>query len=510
MVRFIKSEQYNDSAFTDENSLARLGVSAPDWISRKMTYLYGKDAATKFSFLATTEGQGNVTYQSEGRLGNKAKEVNDVMFKWAVMGKMRHTVCMSGAISYTGELAKPGIGNGQFLLSMTDRFAIKDYGLLSPDGKTQLQILTAPRKNGANYEVYAQLRKGNPLEYVDPTTLAKGQHWLLIAPKVSESGSRGNESRSMSYNTMYNQTSFDRYTKKIEGNMANKVAVFEFSGSDTNNGEPTNLWINEEQRQFDIWIREMKNTDLYLQEYNRVNGEIPLKYYENDKPIPIGAGVRESIVEFGQHITYAEYLPLKLIDKVLLQMIDGKTDTGKMDFIAHGGRGFGRMMHNSIMADAQARGFSYKLGDVNISMKDGKLSYGEYFAKYTMPEGHTITYMHDSAFDKEGSLAELDIANGKFGPDGLPLSSYTGAIIDYSLREGERNVELVAMKGQSWIAGVYEGMSPIPSVWKVGNKNLGSVKQLATDKDEATYEIKTSSSINIKDASRCVLFEMKR
>lgn len=509
MVRFIKKEAYNDSAYTDENSLAKLGVSAPDWISRKMTYLYGKEAATKFSFLATTEGQGNVRYQSDGRVGSSTTNVNDVQYKWAVMGKMRHTVCMDGTISYTGQLAKPGIGNTIFEISMTDRFAIKDYGLLSPDGRTQLQILTAPKANGTSFRCLAQLRKGNPSEYVDPTTLAAGQYWLLIAPKVSESGSRGNESRSMSSNEMHNQTSFDRYTKKIEGNMANKVAVFEFSGKDTTDGSSTNLWINEEQRQFEIWIREMKNTDLFLQEYNRVNGEIPLKYYENDKPIPIGAGVRESIVEMGQHITYGDSLPLKLIDKTLLQMVDSNTDTGKMDYIAHGGKGFGRMLHNSIMADATARGFSYKLGDVNISSKNGKLSYGAYFARYDMPEGHSLTFVHDAAFDKGGTLAELDIKNGKFGPDGLPLVSYTGAVMDYSMREGERNVDLVAMKGQSWIAGVYEGMSPIPAAWKVGNK-VSDIKQLATDKDEATYEIKTSSSINIKDASRCILFEMER
>ena len=509
MVRFIEKQAYNTDAFTDENSLARLGVSSPDWISRKMTYIYGKEAATKFSFLATTEGQGNVKYQSEGRLGSKAKEVNDVQYQWAVMGKMKHTVEMSGTISYTGQLAKPGLGNTQFTIAMKTRMAIKDYGLLSPDGRTQLQILTTPKPSGSVFTAIVQLRKGNPNEYVDPTTLAKGKHWLLIAPKVSESGSRGNESRSMSYNKMYNQTSFDRYTKKIEGNMANKVAVFEFSGSDTKDGSPTNLWINEEQRQFDIWIREMKNTDLYLQEYNRHNGETPLKYYENEKPIPIGAGVRESVIEFGQHITYGEYLPLKLIDKTLLQMIDGKSDTGKMDFIAHGGRGFGRTLHNSLMADAEARGYSFKLGDVNVSSNGGKLSYGEYFNQYRMPEGHTITYMHDSAFDREGSLAELDIANGNFGPDGLPISSYTGVILDYSMREGERNIDLVAMKGQSWIAGVYEGMSPIPAAWRVGN-TVDSIKKLATDKDEATYEIKTSSSINIKDASRCILFEMER
>jgi hypothetical protein len=509
MVRFIKKEQFNDAGFTDENSLARLGVTAPDWISRKMTYLYGKEAAPKFSFLAMTEGQGNVKYQSSGRIGAKTTDVNDVQYKWPVMGKMRHTVCMSGDISYAGQLVKPGLGNAPFKIATTDRWGIKDYGLLSPDGKTQLQILTAFEKVGSHFEALVQLRKGNPAEYVDPATLAAGKYWLLIAPKVSESGSRGNESRQMTHNEMTNQTSFDRYTQKIEGNVANKVSVFEFDGEDTVDGKATRLWINEEQRQFDVWIRTMKNLDLYLQEYNRINGEIPLKYYENDKPIPIGAGVKETVCEMGQHITYGDDLPLKLIDKTILQMFDGNTDNGTRELIAHGGKGFGRMVHKALMSEAVNKQFTYSIGQEVIgTTSDGKLSYGKYFAQYKTNEGHTFTYVNDPMFDKGGSLGELDIKNGYFGPDGLPRSSYTGVVMDYSMIDGERNVELVAMKGQSWIAGVYEGMSPIPAAWRVGNK-VDSIKQLSTDKDEASYEIKTSSSINIKDASHCIIFEME-
>lgn len=507
MVRFIAKEKYNDQGFTDENSLAKLGVTSPDWISRKMTYLYGKEAAPKFSFLAMTEGQGNVRYESQGRMGSKTTDVNDTQYKWAVMGKMRHTVRIAAGISYTGQLAKPGLGNTPFKIRTTDRWGIKDYGLLGPDGKTQLQILTSFQRVGEYYEGLVTLRRGRATDYVDPTLLATGKYWLLIAPKVPESGSRGNESRSMSHNEMFNQTSFDRYTQKIEGNVANKVSVFEFDGSDTKDGSATKLWLNEEQRQFDVWIRTMKNSDLYLQEYNRENGEIPLKYQDNDKPIPIGAGVRETVTEMGQLVTYGDDLPVRLIDKTILQMLDGNTDSGKREMIVHGGKGFGRLLHKSLLSDALKNQFYQAVGDKFVNGTDGHLSYGNYFTQFRTMEGHTINYVNDPVFDKGGMFGELDIQNGNFGPDGLPRSSYTGVVMDYSTVEGERNVELVAMKGQSWIAGVYEGMAPLPASWKVGNQ-VG-VKRISTDKDEATYEIKTSSSINIKDASRCILFEME-
>lgn len=493
MVRMLRTDTYEGRGYTDENSLAKLGVTQPDWISRKTTYIHGKDKAMKFSFLSMTEGQGNVKY-----------ETNDVEYKWPVIGRMKHTVEVVEL--YGTEWGTPpanvGIGNTTFQVVMTDEWGIRDYGLLTPT-KTQVHIMEKPRRLGVNRWLYTlQLRSGNPADVMDLGDLEAGTHWVMLAPKVPESGSRGNESRSMSGGSMINQVSFDRYTKIIEGNTANKVAVYEFSGSDTTDGSKVNLWISEEQRQHDIWVKTMKNTDLYTQEYNRVNGEIALRYEANGKPIPIGAGVRQTIMDMGQYISFGETLPLALIDGVVNStMYDNDTEYG-VELIVHGGSGFGKLLDNAIKTDATNSSFQQALGDKMISGSNGKLSYGAYFNQYKTVDGHTITYVHEPMFDRGGLLAELDIANGNMTSDNKPRSTYTGVVMDYSIRGGARNVELVAMKGQSWIAGVVKGLAPIPSEWGVVPTN-----NFAHDKDESSYEVKCSSGINIKDAEGCILFE---
>ena len=499
MIREIKTATFDDKSFTDQNSLARLGLSAPDWLSRKMTYQHGKDRARQFSFLASTEGAGNVSYKDPDKL------LNDVMYKWPVMGRMRHTVevvTWTGAGTYT----QPGIGNSSFKVIFTDRWGIRDYGLLAPDGVTQVQIIADPKQVSTGYEYTLQLRKGDPTAFVALRNLAPGASWVMIAPKVSEAGSVGNEHRKMSAGEMVNQISFDRYTMAIKGNLANKTVIYEFTGSDTMDGSPTNLWINEEQRQFDVWVRTMKNHDLYIQEYNRnALGEIALKYFKNGDPIPIGSGVRETIQELGIYVPHSGSIPVALFDNIITTIISTNTDTGTMHLEAHGGTGLGRLIHQAMLSDATSNTFTVALGEKWIKENGKGLTYGNTFTTYATIEGHTFTYINDTMFD-DGLFAELDKKNNRTYL-GLPFSSYNGVIIDKSTRDGQVNFELAAMKGQTWISGIYQGMSPIPPSWMPGNAFKGDVKLLSTDADETSYHVKTSCGVNIKDSSRCVLFE---
>jgi hypothetical protein len=501
MIRVLKTDSYNTRGYTDENSLAAMGLIAPDWLTRKMTYLYGKEATPKFSFLSMTEGNGVTSYKE-----NKTTTgVNDVQYKWAVMGAMKYGCEFVSCVEVDAGITNPGIGHSDIHVFFTDRMAIRDYGLLAPDGVTQLQVKSDGEARGTGFLYTLELRGGDATSFVTLDNFTQGKVWTLLDPKVPESGSIGNESRTMAPGEMTNQTSFARYTQVIKGNAANKVVVYEFSGADTENGQPATLWMNEEQRQFEVWIRTMRNTAAYTDEYNRVNGEIPLKYWKNNEPIPIGAGIRQSIIDGGIYITHTGDLALTIINNALGSVMNTESDTGTMEYVVHGGKGFLRLLNQAIVNDAKSNLFHVALGEKMINGKDGKLSYGNSFNQYITEDGHTLTAIHDVMFDT-GLLAKHDKANGRMY-NGLPFSSYTGVAMDYSTRDGQRNVQMVGMKGQSWIAGVYEGMSPIPDSWKVGNRNNGSVKQLGTDEDKATYEVKTSSSVNILDASNCVLFE---
>lgn len=495
MIRQIRTTMYDSRGYTDENSLAKLMLTSPDKISEKLTYLYGKEQESKFSFLSMTEGQG----EDNGGI----VYVNDVQYYWETMGLMPHT---GEVVSYDATInTTPGINNTKFKVVFKDNFIIPQYTILAPDGETQCYVHGEPKDVSIGYEYTLEIKTTDPTKYVDLVNLQPGKHWVMLAPKVPESGSKGNRSNIMGTGRWVNQTSFSRYTKTIQGNLANKVTEIAFDGEDTVNGQETRLWINEEQRQFDMWMRTMINHDFYISEYNRnTNGEILLKDTDNGKPIPEGSGVRETIREIGNYDTYGDTLPLSKLKNTVGDIFWGETDRGTMEIVIHGGQGFGEDLHEAIMSDASANGFMQAVGEQFVrSGKDGYLSYGNTFTQYKTVTGHIITFKHDAMFDT-GLLAELDIKNGNLHPrTNYPLSSHTGVFLDYSVYNGERNVRAVAMKGQSYIIGILKGLAPIPKAWGT----LLDSRAISTDVDESKYEVKLSKSINIKNPRRCFILK---
>jgi hypothetical protein len=442
-----------------------------------------------------TEGQGAV------------RDVNDVQFWWRVMGMMPHT----DEVVYFDRASNPtpGIGRGLFKVLFKSRWIIPQYGLLAPDGVTQCYVHGEPEEatiGGFSGFLYTlELKTLDNTAYVDLGLLAAGMHWIMTAPTVPESGSVGNRSNVMAPGKMYNQVSFKRYTKIIQGNIANKVVPVKFDGANVEGGGETTLWINEEQRQFEVWMRVMNNEDLYISEYNRtVDGRVLLLDQVTGKDIPLAAGVKQQVKDVGNHDTYGLTLPLVKLKNTVGDIFWGETDRGTMEIVIHGGQGFGEDLHNAIMEDAKGMGgsFMYAIGERFVSGKDGYLSYGNTFTQYRTISGHVITFKHDSMFDT-GLLGELDRKNGKLHPrTGYPMSSHTGVFIDYSEYSGERNVEMFQMKGQANIAGIVKGLAPVPTSWGVVN-----VSQFANDKDESSYQVKQSRAINIKNARHCFILQ---
>lgn len=496
MIRELQSDRFDSRGYTDENALTNLMLSSPDQVSQTLTRLWSEDKfESRFSFLAMTEGQGAI------------KEVNDVQFWWRVMGMMPHTdevVYFDIATNPT-----PGIGRSLVKVLFKTRWIIPQYGLMAPDGSTQVYVHGEPEEATiAGYSGYLytlELKTLDNAAYIDPSNLMAGSHWIMTAPNVPESGSVGNRSNVMSPGKMYNQVSFKRYTKIIQGNISNKVVPIKFDGVNATGGGEATLWINEEQRQFEVWMRVMNNHDLYISEYNRtVDGRVLLLDQVTGKEIPLAAGVKQQVKDVGNFDTYGLTLPLAKLKNTVGDIFWGETDRGTMEIVIHGGQGFGEDLHEAIMMDAQGygSGFMQAIGDKWINGKDGYLSYGNTFTQYKTISGHIITFKHDAMFDT-GLLGELDRKNGRMHPrTGYPMSSHTGVFIDYSEYGGERNVQLFQMKGQANISGVVKGLTPIPKAW--GSVN---VAQLANDKDESSYQVKQSRAINIKNARHCFILQ---
>lgn len=484
-MRVIGQTKYEDRGYSNEESIAYLQLQKPVEINSFLTYNYGMDD-DRFPLTFMTEGQG-----SSGTV-----DVPTVQWTWNTMGRMKFT----DFVTYFNESnTKPGLGGAEFEVHFSTHWFIEQYGLIAPDGVTQVRIQKDLGESSYGYGYILKITSPNPNAFVDPELLAKGKYWSMSAPTVSESYSKGNRSNTMGPAKMTSQLEFKRYSKEIAGNLANVITEYEFKNG---SGGSNKLWINEEMRQFNLTMRVMNEERLWIAEYNRnINGEVLLKDRDNGKPIPHTSGMLE-ICRESNYDTYGEYLPLMKIKRTIGDVLDRDTDTGSMDIVLMGGKGFLEDFDEAMKIDAKENGFLTPLGEKEIQGSGSGLEYGAYFRKYKTVDGHTITAKHCSFFDK-GTIAEAAKQNGMIHPrSGLPITSHQACFIDWSSYEGQRNVRMVRQKGQIYKAKVIEGMTDIPACWGLPNTN-----HAATEVDMARYEIKSSLGLQVNNSTKMFLLK---
>ena len=484
-MRILSQGKYEDRGYSNEESIAYLQLQKPVEINAFLTYNYGMDD-DRFPLSFMTEGQG-----SSGTV-----DIETVQWTWNTMGRMKFTDFVT---YFNTANTKPGLGGAEFEVHFSTHWFIEQYGLIAPDGKTQVRIQKDLGESAYGYGYILKLTSPNPNAFVDPEMLTKGKYWSMSAPTVAESYSKGNRSNSMGPGKMTSQLEFQRYSKEIAGNLANVVTEYEFK---TKGGGTSKLWINEEMRQFHLNMRVMNEERLWMAEYNRnTNGEVLLKDRDEGKPIPHTSGMLE-ICRESNYDTYGEYLTLNKIKRTVGDVLDRDTDTGTMNIVLMGGKGFLEDFDEAMKMDAKENGFLTPLGDKEIQGMGDNLEYGAYFRKYKTVDGHTITAKHCSFFDK-GTIAEAAKQNGMIHPrSGLPITSHQAAFIDFSSYDGHRNVRMVRQKGQIYKAKVIEGMTDIPACWGLPNTN-----HAATQVDMARYEVKSSLGLQVDNSNKMFLMK---
>ena len=488
-LREVSRGNYDDRGYSNEETIANLAITKAAEINNVLTYTYGYDD-DRFPLTFLTEGQGSIG----------TVDIDTVQWTWKTMGRTKFN---DYVLYFNTANTTPGKGGAMFEVEFATHWFIEQYGLIAPDGVTQVRIMKdmGPGSHGG-YVYRLKLTSPNPNAYVDPEHLATGKYWTLTAPTIPESYSKGNRSNVMGPGKMTSQLEFHRYSKEIAGNLSNVIVTYEFK---TKNGGTTNLWINEEMRQHDLQIRVMDEERLWFAEYNSLeDGTISLIDPDNGNPIPHTAGMQQ-ICRESNYETYGEYLTLNKIERSVGDVLDKSTDTGVMEVVLFAGKGFMDDFDMAIRNDARSEGFATPLGDKMIEDFEGGLSYGKYFRRYKTVDNHIITVKHLSFLDK-GSIADTDRANGNIHPrTGHPICSHQAYMIDFSTYEGVRNVRKVRQKGQIYHQGVYKGLSPIPASWGAVPNN-----SLSTTVDKSSYEIKNSYGLQVNNSAKmmqlkCVL-----
>lgn len=485
-LREVSRGNYDDRGYSNEETIAHLMLSKPEELNNTLTYTYGMDD-DRFPLTFLTEGQGTAG----------VKDIKTVQWTWKTMGRMKFN---DYVLWFNTSNTTPGKGGAMFEVEFATHWLIEQYGLIAPDGVTQVRIMKdLGEGTHGGYLYRLKLTTPDPNAFVDPDNLTVGKYWSMTAPTISESYSKGNRSNVMGPGKMTSQLEFHRYSKEIAGNISNVIVTYEFK---TKNGGTTNLWINEEMRQHDIQLRIMDEERLWLAEYNRnENGEVLLIDPDNGQPIPHTAGMMQ-ICRESNYDTYGEVLTLNKIERTIGDILDKDTDTGSMEVVLMGGKGFMEDFDQAIRNEATANNFATPLGDKMIEEFEGGLSYGKYFRRYKTVDEHIITVKHLPFLDT-GTLAENAKANGMIHPrTGKPMTSHQAFLIDLSTYNGERNVRKIRQKGQIYKIGILKGLTDIPASWGAVPNN-----SISTEIDMSRYEIKNSYGLQVNNATK--MFHLK-
>lgn len=485
-LREVSRGNYDDRGYSNEETIANLMLAKPEEISKTLTYTFGMDD-DRFPLTFLTEGQGSIA----------TTDISATEWTWKTMGRMKF---IDKVLSFNSNNTTPGKGGAMFEVEFATHWFIEQFGLMAPDGRTQVRIMKDLGEGPNGGFLYRlKITSPNPNLYVNPKYLAKGMYWSMTAPTISESYSKGNRSNSMGPGKMRGQLEFHRYSKEIAGNISNQIVTYEFKNS---NGGTTNLWINEEMRQHEIMMRVMNEERLWVAEYNRdANGQVSLIDPDNGQPIPHTAGMME-ICRESNYDTYGEYLTLNKIERTIGDVLNKDTDTGSMNVVLACGKGFAQDFDMAIRNEAYGNGFATPLGEKMISESSDGLAYGKYFNQYKTVDGHIIT-LKTLSFLTEGTMAEAAKANGMIHPrSGLPITSHQAFLIDASSYDGKRNLQMIRQKNQIYKIGILKGLTDIPASWGTVPTN-----SISTEIDMSRYEVKHSSGLQVYNNTK--MFQLK-
>jgi len=441
-----------------------------------------------FPLLTMTEGNGAI-------VSKKPLRLNDTQYTWKVFGRMKHT---SRIVRLQDSFSYPGLGRSKFRFVMEDNTFHVSYSVRTPDGLHQVRIQSEGRKIGTNEWLYeGMLMTGDQTTYVTLDNFISGKSWTYGPTSVSAVKSDGTHSNSMTPGEWTNQFGFQRYSKEISGNIANKVVNIQF---DTEGGGTTDMWMPFEMSLFEKDMRLMLETDLWESEYNRDQyGVIHLIDEVSNEVVPKGAGIKQALKVVGNYDTYST-LTRQKFDNTIKAVFGNRIDDTPMELIIYTGRGGAEMFHNAIMTDALLNQYFTPLGAKGIS-GEGYLTYGAYFNQYKTIDGKILTVKVSNYFD-QGLLAEGQRANGQMY-NGYPWESYTLICLDHSrTNDGGRNITIVAEEGREYITGVYKGLTPLPGSWGAIPEGI-----LSTTKDEAKYEVMISQGISFTNPTTSFMLQ---
>ena len=454
------------AGLTQATHLRTFFLTEPEMASQVVTRIYNRQNGYKNALSYLTGGVG------------KAKELNDIIYRWPIMGDSRKAIPITKAVyDAAGQV---GIAATTFKVGIGEKWFTRGDVLVPDDTRYSLQVIDDVDFDGMDYILTLQLITNVQTDFIPDALLAVGKELSKDFNAVENDHSRtsGGTHYTMPV-LMENYMSTLRKEYSVTGAAHDKVMVI--SLMDPNGNETANTWVKYAEWEFWAqWMDEIEIMHMFGKSNVKPNGTTDMKG-PSGNPLYMGSGLEQQIAPSNKRLFTT--LTEKTIRDFMDDLSYNGTEDGERTYTALCGRQFMNLFDQAMKNSAS----KFTLVDTKFITGQGQnLGLQGQFMEYTGLNGDKIQL-------KEYLPYNSTVRNRLLHPQtGKPAESYKATFLNFkSYSKGEPNIQKVYTKGRETVSWYIEG-----AYGPYGPKKNGTGSSTV---DGYEFHIMTECGIMLKD-----------
>lgn len=455
------------AGLTQATHLRTFFLTEPELASQVVTRIYNRQNGYKNALSYLTGGVG------------KSKELNDIIYRWQVMGDSRKAIPITRAV-FDASLTTPGIAGSTFKVGIGEKWFAEGDVLVPDDNRYQFRVMKEVEYDGVDYILTLQLVTSVQTDFVPPALLAIGKELSKDYNIVENDHSRtSGETHYATPLMLENYVSTLRKSYSITGAAHDKVLNIKLMNPDGTDMAST--WVKYAEWEFwKQWMDEVEIMLMYGKGNVKANGTTDLKGASGNT-IYSGAGLEQQISTSNKR--YYTVLTEKTIRDFMDDLSFNGTEDGPREYVALCGRQFMNLFDQAMKASAS-----------RFTLVDSKFVTGS--GQNLGLEGQFMTYvgLNGDKFTLKEYMPYNDVVRNRLlhPQTGKPAESYKATFLNFkSYSKGEPNIMKVYTKGREMVSSYVEGL-----YGPYGPKKNGSS---ATAVDGYEFHCMTEQGIMLKD-----------
>lgn len=421
------------TGLTQATHLRQFFLMEPELASQVITRVYNQNNGYKNALSFLTGGMG------------KAKEMNDIIYRWPLMGDSRKAIRITRAAFDAA--SSIGIQSTTFKVGVGEKWFAEGDVIIPDNSKYKIRVMQEPFFDGVDQILVLQLVTNDQTLFIPSALLAVDKELSKEYNIVENDFSR--TAGDTHYATPFMLENYMTTLRKkyaITGAAHDKVLTIKLM--DPNGKSVAETWVKYAEWEF--WSQFQDEIELMLMfgiSNVKTNTTTDMKGASGN-PVYSGAGLEQQIAPTNKR--FYTILTEKIIRDFMDDLSYNGTEDGPREYVALCGRQFMNLF-DIAMKDSASK---FTLVDTKFIQGSGMdLTLQGQFMTYKGLNGDTITL-------KEYKPYNWTVRNRLLHPQtGKPAESYKATFLNFkAYQKGEPNIQKVYTKGREMITGYIEGM----------------------------------------------------